>query len=279
MNPDVQELDPKSIRIFIHRDREKTGHEQAVRDTRRRGQIMPGKVRDIRHLPKEQRARKGGGYYDFELVYGQGRLLRALKLGRKFWAVVDKVTELESVAEFLSENLNREPLPWEQRARLVQPLLQEGRTAEEIAETLSLSPKHVLKLKRILDKTAAGLEDEVAAMDMNDAEALTALPAGHQTIVMEAFHETKPASILELVKFARKVTEKVDGDLSRTALRKSLDRLTEDLQRMRDRLKLLRLHHALSVQNLQLLLEDRKFRAALKAEGVSVAKFEKLTER
>lgn len=275
----IHALDPKSIRVFISRARNQEEHARAVRDTKRRGQIMPGKVRDIRHLPKEERKRPGGGYYDFQLVYGEGRLLRARELGRKFLTKIDRTSELESVGEFLSENLNREPLPWATKARLVQPLLQAGRTPEQIADELSLTPGHVLKFKRILDKTAAGLEEEVAAMDMNDAEALTALPAGHQTIVMEEFRETKPASVRELVKFARKVTEKQDGELSKTALRKSLERLDEDLRRVRDRLKLLRLHHSLGPANLALLLDDRKFRAALRAEGVNTAKFEKVSDQ
>lgn len=276
--PEIKEIDPRLVRVFIHRDRNQAEHELAVRDTKKRGQIMPGKVRDIRHLPEDQRRRRGG-LYDYELVFGQGRLERARQLGIPFRAEVVKISELEAVNEFLSENLNRVPLPWEEKARLVQPLLQEGKSAEEIADQLSLTIGHVQKFRRILDKTAAGLEDEVTQMTMNDAEALTALPADHQTIVMEAFRETKPASVKELVKFARKVTETTKGELSRTALKKSLQRLDEDLRRLRDRLKLLRLHHALSVQNLTLLLEDPQFRRALKAEGVSVEKFEKVSEQ
>ncbi len=274
----IYELDPDRIKVFVHRERDPAAHERAIADTRRRGQIEPGEVRDIRHLPKEERRRPEGGFYDFGLIVGQGRLLRAKALGQKFKAFIVDRKELDVVGRFLSENLNRVALPWVQKARLIQPRLQAGESVEEIAEALSLTVGHINKFKRIVDKTAAGLEDEVAGMAVNDAEVFTALPANHQAIVMEAFHETKEGSIRELVKVAKRISEETGGELSSTALRKSLERLNTDLQRMRDRLKLTRLHHSLGPQNLSVLLRDRKFRAALEREVVNVAKFEKVTE-
>lgn len=276
-DPTIHEIDPDRVKVFVHRDRDQAAHERAIRDTKKRGQIEPGEVRDIRYLPKEERRRPGGGYYDFGLIVGQGRLERAKALGQKFKAFIVDRKELDVVGRFLSENLNRVALPWVQKARLIAPRLQAGESAESIADALSLTVGHVHKFKRIIEKTAAGLEDEVAGMGMPDAEALTALPAAHQAIVMEAFHETKPASIRELVKFAKRVSEEAKGELSSLALRKSMERLDEDLRRVRDRLKLTRLHHSLGPQNLALLLATPKFRKACASEGVNVAKFEKLT--
>lgn len=274
---EVHEIDPAKVKVFMDRAREASHFALSVEDTRRRGQIMPGKVRDISHWPKEERRREDGGLYIYELMSGQGRLLRARELGRKFRAFIVRATETQAVDEFLLENLNREDLPQATRAQLIKTQLDAGTSPEEIARRYSMTVGHVVKYRRILDKTASGLEKDVAAMAMNDAEAFTALPAGHQTIVMDVFRETKPAAIREVVKRARKVAEESGGELSRRALAQSIERTNEDLREQRARLKLTRLHWSLGVQNLQVLLADKKFRKALDAEGINVAKFERLT--
>jgi ParB-like chromosome segregation protein Spo0J len=274
---EIHEIDPERIRVFVHRKRDQAAFALSVEDTKRRGQIEPGEVRDIRHLPREERKRPNGGYFDYELVVGEGRLLRAKALGVKFRTFIVSGKEVDSVGRFLSENLNRVALPWAQKARLVQPLLQSGIEAQEIASRHSLTVGHVLKFKRILDKTATGLEREIDAMPMNEAEEFTSLPPEHQVIVMQAFRETKAGTIRELTKKAKAVAEEQGGELSSVALRKSLERVDEDLKRMRERLKLTRLHWSLAVPNLSMLLDDKKFRKALDAEGVNVAKFEQIT--
>lgn len=276
--PEILEIDPWKVKVLISRPRDAEGHAQAIEDTRRRGQVEPGEVVDIRHWTDENRRRPDGKLADWGLIAGEGRLGRAEALKRKFLAVPKDEKEIDWIGRWQSENFNRKALPWVQMARLIQPDLAAGKSAETIAKALSVSPGHVLKLKRILDKTAEGLEEDRDRMTVNEAEVFTTLSKGGQRIVIEEFHQTKDASIRELVKFAKKVSEETGEELSRTALRKSLDRLDEDLHRMRDRMKLARLHHALGPVNLQLLLEDRQFRAALIKEGANVAKFEKLCQ-
>lgn len=276
---EIEELDPDRIKIFVHRDRDPEAHRRAIADTKRRGQIEPGEVRDIRHLPEDERRRPDGGLYWYGLIVGEGRLLRAKALGRPFRAYVVQRKELEVVGRFLSENLNRVALPWAQKAKLIQPRLQAGESHASIARSLSLSVGHVNKLVRVLNKTAEGLEDDVASMPMPDAEVFTALTKKEQKIVMQEFRETRESSIQALVKVARRVTEETDKELSALALKKELRRIDEDLQRMRERLKLTRLHHSISVLNLVGLLEDKKFRQAIERTGVNVLKFEKLVSQ
>lgn len=265
----IHEIDPEKVRVFVHRERDPEAFGRIVQSIKKRGQIHPGQVRKLKDDPDG---------YEFNLITGEGRLSAAQKLGRPFRAFVEELTELETVGEFLIENLNKEPLPWHYKARLVQPELAAGKSVEEIAASLSLTPGHVMKFKRVLDKTAPDLERDVAAMPMNEAEVFTALPKKHQRIVMEVFRETKDAQIAELVKKARVVHES-EGSLSTSALKKSLQRVDDELRRVREKLKLIRLHHSLGPANISLLLEDKKFRAALKKEGVNFAKFERLTER
>jgi hypothetical protein len=81
-----------------------------------------------------------------------------------------------------------------------------------------------------------------------------------------------------LAKKAKAIAEEQGGELSPRSLRQSLERVTEDIARVRDRLKTLRLHHALGPQSLALLLADRKFRKALDGEGINVSKFEAVTQ-
>ncbi|MSU35991.1 MAG: hypothetical protein EXS36_12985 [Pedosphaera sp.] len=146
----IHEIDPDRVKVFVHRERNAEEFARSVEDTRRRGQIEPGEVRDIRHLPREERRRPDGGLYDFALVVGGGRLLRAKALGVKFKAFIVERKEIDAVGRFLSENLNRVALPWAQKARLVKPLLDAGMSPEEIKDRHSLTVGHVLKFKRIL---------------------------------------------------------------------------------------------------------------------------------
>lgn len=290
----IHEIDPAKVRVFVHRERDPEAFGRIVQSIKKRGQVHPGQVRK---LPKDEE-------FDYGLITGEGRLLAAQRLGIPFRCFIEDQKELEIVGEFLTENLNREPLPWHYKARLVQPELAAGKSVEDIAASLSLTPGHVLKFKRILDKTAPDLERDVAAMPMNEAEVFTALPKKHQRIVMEVFRETKDAQIAELVKKARVVHES-EGQLSPTALRKSLERVDSELRRVKEKLKYMNPlwnYGPLNIMTLagisigrvdperattakqrkemeEQLEEQKRFRAALKKEGVNFAKFERLTER
>lgn len=263
----IVELDPSRIKVFVHRARDPEAHARIIADIKNRGQVHPGQVRRI-HGDKE---------YDFELMTGEGRLLAALKLKRPFRCFIEDEPEHAVVGAFLTENLNREALPWHFKARLVQPELAAGKSHEEIARQLSLTPGHVAKFQRILNKTAPGVESDVASMPMNEAEVFTTLPKKHQVIVMEVFRDGD-IPLSELVKKAKSVSRE-SGDLSTTALKKSLERVDNELRHVREKMKLTRLHWSIGPQTVLALLEDPKFRAALKKEGVNFEKFERMTER
>lgn len=275
----IHEIDPWKVKIFIHRERDAERFERIRENIRKRGQLHPGEVRDIRHLPKEERQRERlGGHYDYGLITGQGRLLIARALKRPFLATIEDLKEIEVVGHFLAENLNREALPWAHKARLVQPELAAGKSHAEIAKRLDLSVNHVRKFERVLNKVAPEIRGAVERMPMNDAEVLTALPKDQQVIVMDIMSETKDRDVKAIVRKARAVAEEQGGQLSKLALSKSIQRVDEDLNDIRERMKWVRLHHAIGCQNLSLLLADSKFRAAMKREQVNFAAFEKLTE-
>lgn len=276
-NRTIHELDPEKVKIFIHRERNEQEFEAIKATIAERGQLHPGQVRDIRHLPKEERRREDGGLYDYGLITGEGRLRAARELGRKFRATIEDVKEAKVVGYFLAENLNREPLPWALKARLVGPELEAGKSAKEIAGRLQITEKHVLKFARILSKVAPEVAEDVSRMSMNDAEVITALPKADQLIVLDVMKETGEREIQTIVRKARQVAEK-EGGLSKTALKGQLDQVDHDLAELRKELKPVRLHHSIGPENLQALLQDKKFKATLKKEGINFTKFERLTE-
>lgn len=276
-NRTIHELDPEKVKIFIHRERNEQEFEAIKATIAERGQLHPGQVRDIRHLPKEERRREDGGLYDYGLITGEGRLRAAKELGRKFRATIEDVKEAKVVGYFLAENLNREPLPWALKARLVGPELEAGKSAKEIAARLQITEKHVLKFARILSKVAPEVAEDVSRMSMNDAEVITALPKADQLIVLDVMKETGEREIQTIVRKARKVVEE-KGGLSKTALKGQLDQVDHDLAELRKELKPVRLHHSIGPENLQALLQDKKFKSALKKEGINFTKFQRLTE-
>lgn len=278
--PEVTQIDVEAVKVFVHRAREKEGFEQlkaSIADPEI-GLKMPIQVRDISERPAAERKRPNGGCYKYELICGQGRLTAFRELGiKRIPALIVDAPEAEIVGRFLAENMMRKPLPWAEKARLVKADMDAGMSAEEVAARYHISPGHARKFAAVLNKTAQGLEDEVASLPMNEAEVLTTLPAEHQSIVVEVARETGDRQIRNLVRKAQQVIEE-QGTLSVSALKQSLQRIDEDLKRARERLKLLRLHHSLGPQNIAALLEQKEFRAALSKAGVNVAKFEALSK-
>lgn len=278
MNPtEVTEIPVESVRVFVHRARSQEGFEGLKASIQAEGLKMPIQVRDISDRPAGERKRPEGGLFRYELVCGQGRLTAFQELGiRKIPALIVDAPESEIVGRFLAENMMRKPLPWAEKARLVKADLDAGMTVEQVAARYHISQGHARKFAQVLGRTAAGLESEVAAMPLNDAEVLTTLPAEHQTIVVEMARETGEPQIRDLVRKAREVVEQ-EGALSLPALKQSLQRLDEDLKATRQRLKLLRLHRSLGPQNIESLLQRKDIRTALQKAGVNVAKFEALS--
>jgi ParB family transcriptional regulator, chromosome partitioning protein len=276
--PDPQMIDVDSIKTFIDRSRDPLKFAEVKASIAKDGLKKPIQVRDISARPLSDRKKDGGGAYRYELIMGQGRTAAYRELGKKrIPAYVIDVPEAEIVGRFWTENMIREDLPWNVKAKLVESELREGRTYAEIADDLSISPKHVQKFHHILRKVPIEIKGEVLAMSMNEAETLIALDAADQKIVVEVLKETGEKEIKALVRKARQVREQ-DGELSPMALKKSIQRVDDDLKRLRDSLKVTRLHASLGPQNLELLLADKKFRKAAESAGVPFHKFEKLTK-
>lgn len=274
----VTEIDVESVRVFVHRTRDRAKFEQVKQAIAEVGLKVPIQVRDIRHLPKDERRRPQGGFYSYELARGgEGRLLAHKELGRKkIPALIVELSESELVGGFLAENMIRKPLPWSEKAKLVKAELDAGSTVDEVARKFVITRGHVYKFQRILAKSAKNLEDEIAALPMNAAELVTSLPEGEQGIVFEVLRETSAPDVREVARKAKEISEK-QGTLTKPALVHALRSIDNDLKQLRSSLKLARLHHALSIQNLQVLLRNPKFKAELKRTGVNLARIEEIT--
>lgn len=273
----VHDIDVDSIKVFVSRSRRRDEFErmkQAISETG----FVPIQVRDIRSWPEKDRRRPGGGLYLYELIVGEGRLqaARELKLKRIPAFIIDAPEE-DIVGRFLAENMIRKPLPWAQQARLVKRDLDAGTAVEAVARRYKVTAYHIEKYRRILTKTGAGLEDEVASMPMNEAEVLTTLPASDQSLVVGVLREADAVegNVAAAVAKARAIREET-GNLSATALRKSLQATETELKRIQSQLKVKRLHHSLGPGNLETLLAKPAFRAALKSARVSTEYFESL---
>lgn len=278
---EVRMIDPKAVKVFVHRTRDQEKKEE-IKEAMKSGlAFIPIQVRDIRkEWSVEERRRPDGGLYDFELIVGEGRLENALELKwPKIPATFPKSGQAETIGRFLVENMVRKPLPWAETAKLVKEELDAGKTPAEVAKAFRISEAHVAKCQRILSKAAVGIGEEIAAMAMNEAEVLTTLPADEQKIVVEVLKETSgtEGNVQAAVAKARAVKAET-GTLSALGLKKSLQRVDEDLADVRDRLKPVRLHWSLAVTNLKTLLETPAFAKAVKKAGISTAKFEALTK-
>jgi len=274
----ILEIDPDKVRVFISRERDEEAFREVKTSIKERGQVQPGQVRDIRHLSARQRRREDGGLYDYELVTGQGRLLAARSLGTKFRATVEDEPELKVVGMFMAENLIRDPLPAFELGKLLKLELESGASVKQAAKQMHISETYADRLLAIVNKTAQGLEDDVAKMSVADAEAFTSLPAGHQSIVLGVLKETDPRQVKALVRKAKEAAGETGGELNERDLKRKLQGVEDELTALRQSIKLTRLHHSLGPQNLSLLLADPKTAKALKADGINTAKFEAISK-
>lgn len=276
--PDVSHVDVDSIKPFVKRSRKAEDFERVKQSIAEVGLKMPIQIRDITTRPADERRRPDGGLYRYELIVGQGRLEAHKELGKKrIAAFILDAPEAEIVGRFLAENMIRKPLPWAEKARMVKAEVDAGSTVEQVAARFFITPGHAYKLLRIISKVAHGAEDDFAALPMLEAEALTTLPAEAQAIVVETLRENPERQARDVLKKARQLTESGES-LSKTALLKSLDRIQDDLTRVRQSLKLVRLHHSLGPQNILTLLENKRFRKELESAGVNLTRFESLTK-
>ncbi len=271
---EILELDPRKVKVMIHRERDAAKFERVSAAMDGLGQILPGQVRDIRHWPREKRKRPEGGLYNYELVTGEGRLLRAMNSGQKFRATVENESEQKIVGFFLAENLIREPLPWYEKARLVKLDLDAGMSLEDVAGKYFVTEGHAAKFRRILDRTPKGAEKLVGSLAMNEAEVLATLPTDQQAIVLEVFAESDAQDIRAVTRRAQRIVEE-KGELSKTDLKTSLRRVETDLRDVRESMKVTRLHHAIGPMNLAALLREKGIRDGLRSMKVNLDRWEK----
>lgn len=275
---EVTQIEVAAIRPFIRRARQAEGWARLVASIAIHGLKVPIEVRDITDEPAAERKRPKGGHFKYELVKGEGRTLAYEELCHsKIPAYVIKAKQSEIVGRFLAENLQRKALPWAEKARLLRAEVDAGATVKDVARRFVISEGHAAKLLRVLSKTAQGIEDDVSAMGMNDAEVLTALPAKHQSIVVEVLRGDPQRQVRDIIRKAEQIAAE-GQELSPTAVRQSLKRVDSELKAVRDSLKPVRLHHSLGPQNVQTLLRDRKFRTALEVAGVNIRRFQEISE-
>jgi len=274
-------VDPREVTFLIHRDRDPEGFALMKDSIREMGIRQPIQVRELTQK----------GQHKWQAFFGEGRCTAALELfeetgDKRFLrvpATIEKEAEGEIAGRFLSENLIRRSLSWQEQARLIKqdveaeggPLTPDRLFA--LSQRYFITVAHLEKLLRILSKLSPALEKELKEMTIREAELLTSLPSAGQEIVIETLKEEglqKTASnIASVVRRAREAHQET-GQWSKSALKASLKRVGEDLERVRKSLKPIRLHHSLGPANLETLLQDRKFRRALDKHKINYAKFE-----
>lgn len=274
--PELITVDPRDVTFIIHRDRDEKEFRQVKESIRQMGIRIPLRVRPIEGKKK------------WQAFYGEGRCRAAVELFKetgdysylKVPALLDrKSSESEIAVAFLTENISRSSLSWDEQAQLIRAELgdrkPDRKTVKALSKAFFVSEQHILKLLRIMRKLSPELEKELRGMTVGDAEALTSLPAKGQEIVFETLREEGLAKsdVAAVVKRARRLEEE-GAPLSKKALRDELRRVREDLERERKTAKPLRLHWALGPGNVQTILADNKWRKALEKEGVNFRKFE-----
>lgn len=273
-------VDPREVSFLIHRDRDPEGFALMKDSIREMGIRQPIQVRESKSKGKKWQA-----------FFGEGRCTAAVELyeetgDRRFLrvpATIETEAEAEIAGRFLSENLIRRSLSWQEQARLIKQDVEAEAGSLTPDRLFALSQRyfitvaHLEKLLRILQKLSPSLEKELKEMTIREAELLTSLPSAGQEIVIETLKEEglqKSASnIASVVRRAREQHQET-GEWSKSALKASLKRVGEDLDRVRKSLKPIRLHHSLGPENLRTLLQDRKFRNQLTKHKINVSKFE-----
>lgn len=277
----IIEINPYEVRVMVHRERDPDKFERFKQSIAKIGIQQPVQVRDISALPAKDRRRKDGGLFKWELHFGEGRTTAMIQLyeetkDRRFLklpAIVKQLPENEMAGAFLSENLLRRDHAWLDQAKLIRADVNRGMSLKEISDNYFITERHAKKLIHIIDVASHRLKKQLKEMTLKEATVMTSLPAKSQEIVLDTLKEAKldNTQIQHVVKKAKELH--AIGDLSKTALKASLRRVGEDLSRVRDRLKLNRLHHSLGPQNLEFLLEDKTFRAELDRLGINYPKF------
>jgi ParB/RepB/Spo0J family partition protein len=278
MNAEIIDIPIREIRPFVSRARARAPFERMTATIREHGIHRPVWVRKI-DKPTAEDKKRG---YKYERIAGEGRILSQRELGRKTVpAVIKESDSKEAVGLFLIENLLRKKQTWQQKAKLIASEVSDQKSAvskqelNRIAKKYFITPAHVAKLLRILQQASPKSRETLDKLTVEEAETLTSLPATGQEIVIETIAEVggQMSDVGVLVKKAREL-KRGGIELSKSALKQSLRRVDEDLARLRQSLKLKRLHFSLGPENVRLLLSDPVFRKALDRRGINYKKFE-----
>lgn len=285
---DIISINPLEVKFLIHRDREAEGFKRLKEAIREIGVRQPLHVADISHWPTNKRRRPDGRMAKWLAAFGEGRCTASVQIyeetqDKRYLAVPaieKKLSEVDTVSPFLSENILRRGHPWIHQARLVKTYvdaeIEAGRKPDikAIARAHFIEPGHAAKLLHILKESSPRIARELEGLNLRQAASLITLPVKGQEIVIETLAEADldKSQIETVIKKARRVMEET-GELSKSALQASIKRVDEDLERMRERLKLYRLHHSLGPENLAALLKKKNFRAEMDRKKINYGKF------
>lgn len=258
------------IKPFVSRARPKEPFERLKDSIREHGVKIPVQVRRIKD-PK----------FKYERIVGEGRIAACRQLRmEKIPALVLDVSESEVVGRFLAENVMRKKLPWQSKARLMKEEVDRiGQPTKADMEVLAkryfIEVPHVAKLIKILRQASPKVQKDIDKLTVEEARELTTLPARGQDIVIESMEESglDIKDIGAVVKKAKNL-EEAGKELSKTALKQSIKRDAETLQRLNQSLKPLRLHFSNGPENIMGLLSDPKYRKLMESERINFVRFE-----
>lgn len=286
-NQETIYVNPYDVMFIVRRDRDAEGFASLKDSIKQLGQRDPLKVQDISDWKPDKRKRPNGGHYRWRAAFGQGRCMAAIQLyeetqDRQYLrvpALVVKAKESELAGMSMTENMLRRDYTWSEQAQLMKRDIENFPIAT-VAKGYSVSVSHLKKVLKILQRLNPKLEKELKAMTVAEAEALISLPGASQAIVLDVMRDEglRESQLPALVRKARELTED-SPELSKTALKASLRRVSEDLQRARESVKPLRLHYAIGSENVAELLQNKKhkhIRSAIEAAGINVSRFEEI---
>lgn len=275
---EIVQVPVDEIKFFVRRARREMPYSRLKQSIRDVGLKTPIGVRDISDRPKSKRRRSDGGFYKYELVYGQGRLqaFREIEIPRIPAVIVD-VKEEEIVGRFLAENMLRRKLSWSQKASLIEKdISAHGLTVEQVASRYCITLSHAKKYLRVRSGASRkALERaEEGVLDMSSTEKLTTIPKADQDIVIDVMdeHDLDKSAIMHLVHEASSLKNK-NEPVTKESLGESLEDVNSKLRNARDRLKLKRLEFALGPQNLYRLCAAAKFVERLNQKGIDATHF------
>lgn len=267
------------IKFFLRRSRNLAAYARLKQSIADIGLKIPIGVRSISERPKHDRRKRidEGGLYEYELVYGQGRLqaFRELRIA-EIPAVVVDVCEEEIAARFLIENVMRRRLSWREKAELISyDVKANNLTIEELAEKYCITQTHAQKYLRLIEGASAKVlsRAETDGFTIADVEKLTSLSIDEQDVVMDVLDsgQLNRAAITGLVDRAKDIRR--NRRLTPDNLRASLNALDDQLREARNLLKVRKLEFALGPQHLFDLARNSAFRQRVQSLGIDIRHF------